>query len=53
MTQLKALTTSFKGRVLFNSLARPYISVKLAPREKPEQLIRNVIQIMHDSGKSE
>ncbi len=46
MSQIKALSASFKGRVMFNSLAKPYISVRLLPNQKPEQLISDVISIM-------
>ena len=49
MSQIKALSASFKGRVMFNSLAKPYISVKIIPHEKPEQLIADVITIMKDA----
>lgn len=50
MSQIKALSSSFKGRVLFNSLSKPYISVKLLPQQKPEQLIDDVIQIMTEAS---
>ncbi|MBP1565273.1 MAG: transcription-repair coupling factor [Oscillospiraceae bacterium] len=47
MSQIKALSANFKGRVMFNSLAKPYISVKLLPHQKPELLISDVIDIMN------
>jgi transcription-repair coupling factor (superfamily II helicase) len=53
MNQIKALSECFKGRVIFNSLARPYIGVKLAPRQTPENLIRSVIKIMSDAVATE
>lgn len=49
MSQIKALSASFKGRVMFNSLAKPYISVKLIPHQRPEQLIADVIEIMKNA----
>ena len=54
MSQIKALSANYKGRVLFNSLAKPYISVKLEKMQKPEKLIAEVIEIMNNaSGKDE
>ena len=47
MSQIKALSANFKGRVMFNSLAKPYISIKLLPHQKPELLISDVIDIMN------
>ncbi|MDO5559214.1 MAG: transcription-repair coupling factor [Oscillospiraceae bacterium] len=46
MDQIKALSANFKGRVLFNSMAKPYISVRLLPHQKPEELIDEVVSIM-------
>lgn len=46
MEQIKRLSSSFKGRVLFNSTQKPYISVKLAPKEKAPDLMQNVLNIM-------
>jgi transcription-repair coupling factor (superfamily II helicase) len=53
MSQIKALSAAYKGRVLFNSLAKPYISVKLEKMQKPEKLISEVIEIMNDSAGSD
>ncbi len=50
MSQIKALSAEYRGRVMFNSLARPYISVKLAKMQKPEKLIEEVIDIMCSSS---
>lgn len=49
MSQIKALSAGFRGRVLFNNLAKSYISVKLLPAQKPEVLIEEVLKIMTDS----
>lgn len=53
MSQIKALSSAFKGRVMFNSLAKPYISVKLAPHQKPVALIEEVISVMTKSKSEE
>jgi len=52
MSQIKALSAAYKGRVMFNSLAKPYISVKLEKNQKPEKLIEDVIEIMRSSAES-
>ncbi len=53
MSQIKALSEAFKGRVMFNSLAKPYISVKLLPHQKPELLISDVVDIMNKAIETE
>ena len=46
MEQIKNLSANFKGRVLFNSTQKPYISVKLLPKEKAPALMEKVINLM-------
>lgn len=46
MEQIKRLSSEFKGRVLFNSTQKPYISVKLAPKQKSPELMEKVLEIM-------
>ena len=53
ISQIKALSENFKGRVLFNSLTDSYISVRLEQRQKPEQLIGEVIEIMNKAVSAE
>ena len=53
MSQLKALSAHYRARVLFNSLAKPYISVKLAKTDKPAKLMEEVIDIMSESAEKE
>lgn len=44
--QINAISTAYKGRVMFNSLSKPYISVKLEKGQKPEKLMESVLAIM-------
>ena len=53
MSQIKALSAHYKARVLFNSLAKPYISVKLAKTDKPAKLMEEVIDIMSESAEKD
>lgn len=46
MEQIQALSQAFRGRVLFNSTKKPYISVKLMPKEKAPDLMHQVLDIM-------
>lgn len=47
--QISALSSGFKGRILFNSLAKPYISVKLAAGQPPEKLMEEVLRTMKNA----
>ncbi len=47
--QIKALSGQFRGRILFNSLAKPYISVKLASGQRPETLMNEVLETMKNA----
>ena len=49
MEQIKALSSTFKGRVLFNSLQRPYISVKLNQNKKAPDLMEQVLSTMSEA----
>lgn len=46
MEHISRLSNSYKGRVLFNCLENPYISIKLAPKEKSAELMQAVLDIM-------
>lgn len=43
---ISALSNALKGRVLFNNLDKPYISVKMIKGDKPAVLIDTVMKIM-------
>ncbi len=49
--QISALSKKFKGRILFNSLAKPYISVKLEKSQRPEKLMSEVLDAMQNVEK--
>lgn len=44
--QIDALAAGFRGRVLFNSLSKPYISVRLVQGQRPEKLMEEVLSVM-------
>lgn len=51
MEQISELSKSFKGRILFNSLSKPYISVKLEKNQRPEKLMNEVLKTMQVAKK--
>ncbi|MGN1481787.1 transcription-repair coupling factor [Porcipelethomonas sp.] len=47
--QINAVSAAYKGRVMFNSLSKPYISIKLNDREDPERLMESVLSVMKNN----
>lgn len=47
--QINAISSAYKGRVTFNCLSKPYISVKLDKGQKPEKLMESVLSIMKNN----
>ncbi len=50
MEQIVALSSAYKGRVLFNSTQKPYISVRLLQKEKAPELMSRVLDIMQKAA---
>ncbi len=46
MEQISLLSGTFKGRVLYSNMAKPYISVKFAQRQRPEELMKEVLDTL-------
>ncbi len=47
--QVTALAGEFRGRILFNSLKKPYIGVGMQKADQPLELMQRVIEIMENS----
>ena len=47
MQQISALSAAYKGIITFNSISVPYISVKIKPKVRPFDMMKNVVNIMH------
>lgn len=47
--QIAALSKSFRSRILFNSLDKPYISVRLVRDQQPESLMGEVLDVMKNA----
>lgn len=54
LEQIQALVSEFKGRVTVNSSApRPFISLKLLPKEKPVEIMQKAVEIFFNSRKKQ
>jgi transcription-repair coupling factor (superfamily II helicase) len=53
MPQIYALSAAYKGRITFNSLSKPYIAIKISPKTRPFDMMKEVIAIMHDNRNEE
>lgn len=49
--QVTALAAQFRGRILFNSLKKPYIGVSLQKGEQPLELMQKVIEQMENASR--
>lgn len=49
MPQINAVSSSYKGRVLFNNLSKSYISIKLAKGQTPTELMSEALNILLDN----
>lgn len=47
--QINAISSAYKGRVAFNCLSKPFISVKLEKGQKPEILMESVLAVMKNA----
>lgn len=49
MNQITALSAAYKGRITFNGTARSYVSVKISPKTKPFDMMRETVEIIHQN----
>ncbi|MBE6845091.1 MAG: transcription-repair coupling factor [Ruminococcus sp.] len=50
MSQINAVSSAYKGRVLFNSLDKSYISIKLIKNQKPASLMAEALNILVENA---
>jgi transcription-repair coupling factor (superfamily II helicase) len=48
-SQIAALSKAYKGRITFNGMGRSYVSVKISPKVRPFDMMRDTVDIIHDS----
>lgn len=47
MEQITALSAAYKGKITFNGTAKPYVSVKISPKTKPFDMMRETVEIIY------
>lgn len=47
MSQIYALSSEYKGRITFNSISKPYIAIKISPKVRPFEMMKNVVELMN------
>ena len=47
--QIQAVVAAYRGRVTVNSSEKPYISVKLTPKDKAVDVMESVVRILYDN----
>ena len=47
MSQIYALSSAYKGRITFNSLSTPYIAIKISPKVRPFEMMKEVVEMMN------
>lgn len=50
--QIAGLSAAFKGRITFNGSGKSYVSVKIDPKIRPFDMMKDVVGIIEKSGKS-
>lgn len=53
MGQINAVSSAYKGRVLFNSLSKSYICIKLAKNQTATQLMAEALNILQENAEKE
>ena len=46
--QIAGLSASYKGRITFNGSGRSYVSVKISPKVKPFDMMKDVVEIIYN-----
>ena len=49
MNQITALSAAYKGRITFNGTARSYVSVKISPKTKPFDMMKETVEIIYQN----
>lgn len=51
--QIAGLSAKFKGRITFNGSGKSYVAVKINPRRRPFDMMRDVVGIVEESAKAQ
>lgn len=50
--QIQALSSAYKGKITFNGFGKSYVSVKINPKVKPFDMMKNVVDIIAGAEES-
>ena len=45
--QIAGLSAAYKGRITFNGAGKSYVSVKISPKTRPFDMMRDTVEILH------
>lgn len=51
--QIQALSAAYKGKITFNGFGKSYVSIKINPKIKPFDMMKNVVDIIEKSKESD
>lgn len=49
MNQITALSAAYKGRITFNGSGRSYVSIKITPKVRPFDMMRDAVEIIYQN----
>ena len=47
--QIVALQQAYKGRIAFNGAGKSYVSVKISPKVRPFDMMRDTVEIIYQN----
>lgn len=50
--QIAALSAAYKGRITFNGMGKSYVSVKISPKVRPFDMMKETVEIFHSNRNS-
>ena len=47
--QIAGLSKAYKGKIVFNGTGRSYVAVKISPKVKPFDMMRDTVEIIYEN----
>ena len=51
--QIAGLSNAYKGRITFNGMGKSYVSVKISPKVKPFEMMKETVEIIYQERLNE
>ena len=51
--QIAALSQAYKGKITFNGMGKSYVSVKISPKVKPFDMMKDTVEIIYQNKTKE